>query len=55
VTDPDDQPLPDGDAVFAANAARILRALRGEREPVPSGSAAPTGAAEPATRAHLEP
>jgi uncharacterized protein len=55
VTDPDDQPLPDGDAVFAANAARILRALRGEREPVPTSSAGSAGPTGPTTRAHLEP
>jgi membrane-anchored protein YejM (alkaline phosphatase superfamily) len=30
VTDLDDRPLPDGDARLAANAGRILRALRGE-------------------------
>ncbi|HSN89617.1 MAG TPA: sulfatase-like hydrolase/transferase [Anaeromyxobacteraceae bacterium] len=30
VTDPDDRPLPDGDARLAGSAARILRALRGE-------------------------
>jgi uncharacterized protein len=30
ITDPDDQPLPDGPARMAASAGRILRALRGE-------------------------
>jgi membrane-anchored protein YejM (alkaline phosphatase superfamily) len=30
VTDLDDRPLPDGDAKLAANAGRIMRALRGE-------------------------
>jgi uncharacterized protein len=30
VTDPDDRPLPDGSARLAANAGKILRAMRGE-------------------------
>jgi hypothetical protein len=37
VTDPDDQPLPDGDARLAKNADRILRALRGEEVQVGRG------------------
>jgi hypothetical protein len=38
VTDLDDKPLPDGDARFAANAGRIMRALRGEAETVTSAA-----------------
>jgi membrane-anchored protein YejM (alkaline phosphatase superfamily) len=34
VTDPDDRPLPDGATRFALSAARIMRALRGEVEPL---------------------
>jgi membrane-anchored protein YejM (alkaline phosphatase superfamily) len=36
VTDPDDQPLADGQARLARDAPRILRALRGEPEPDPA-------------------
>lgn len=44
VTDPDDRPLPDGNARLAANAGRILRAMRGEE-------VAPTGTQRPAPTA----
>jgi hypothetical protein len=47
VTDPDDRPLPDGNARLAANAGRILRAMRGEevaptstQRPVPTAARA---------------
>jgi uncharacterized protein len=33
ITDPDDRPLPDGPQRLAANAARMMRALRGDPEP----------------------
>jgi uncharacterized protein len=41
VTDPDDRPLLDGDAVFAANAARSLLALLGESAPAIATPPAP--------------
>jgi membrane-anchored protein YejM (alkaline phosphatase superfamily) len=47
VTDPDDRPLPDGDARFAARAGAILRALRGELE-VSASAGAGAGAPQPA-------
>jgi hypothetical protein len=47
VTDLDDKPLPDGDARLARHTGAILRAMRGEPEPVPASSAPP---AAPPTR-----
>jgi uncharacterized protein len=41
VTDPWDRPLPDGDAKLAANAGRILRAMRGETSAVREARAVP--------------
>jgi membrane-anchored protein YejM (alkaline phosphatase superfamily) len=41
VTDPDDRPLADGDARFAASAARIMKAMRGEAEPLPAPTPTP--------------
>jgi membrane-anchored protein YejM (alkaline phosphatase superfamily) len=34
ITDPDDRPLPDGPARLARSAGKVLRAMRGEAEPV---------------------
>jgi membrane-anchored protein YejM (alkaline phosphatase superfamily) len=48
ITDPDDRPLPDGPARLAANAGRIMRAMRGEAEPVATDASARAGAAAPA-------
>jgi hypothetical protein len=48
ITDPDDQPLPDGPARMAASAGRILKALRGEAtldvSPPTAPAAAPAAA-----------
>ncbi|HSD21140.1 MAG TPA: sulfatase-like hydrolase/transferase [Anaeromyxobacter sp.] len=43
VTDPEDRPLPDGSARLAANAGKILRAMRGE-EVAPAHAARPVPA-----------
>jgi membrane-anchored protein YejM (alkaline phosphatase superfamily) len=40
VTDPDDQPLPDGNARLAEHAGAILRAMRGETEVAPRSASA---------------
>jgi membrane-anchored protein YejM (alkaline phosphatase superfamily) len=45
ITAPDDTPLADGQARLAANAGKIMRALRGEPEGAPAAAAPPPGAA----------
>jgi hypothetical protein len=45
VTDPDDRPLPDGNARLAEHAGEILRAMRGETEVAPRSASHATPAA----------
>ena len=49
ITDPDDQPLPDGPARMAASAGKILRALRGETQDAtqPRSATSPASAVAP--------
>jgi membrane-anchored protein YejM (alkaline phosphatase superfamily) len=51
ITDPDDQPLPDGPARMATSAGRIWRALRGEADVVPAQTASAAPRATPAAAA----
>jgi membrane-anchored protein YejM (alkaline phosphatase superfamily) len=48
VTDPDDKPLADGAVRFAANAAKIMKALRGEVDQLPARGDAAAKAQPPA-------